>query len=91
MKRILLASVLLSSLPMAFAADQPDKIDTDFASLDNNNDQVVSMEEADDNNIAEYFAQIDTNQDGNLSEQEYVTYIKLNPSAVEEGEDLLEQ
>lgn len=90
MKYLLLTSALLAFFPMAFAGDQMEKIDTDFGSLDNNNDQYVSQEEADDNNIGDHFSIIDTNQDGKLSKQEYVAYLSQNPGVIEEGENLIE-
>lgn len=67
-----------------------EKIDTDFDSLDNNDDKFVSREEADDNNIYNYFPQIDTNGDSLLSKKEYMNFVMSNPAAVEDYDEVEE-
>ena len=87
-KHLVIISTLLFSGSL-FAGDM-DKIDTDFDSLDNNDDGYVSQEEADDNNVWDHFSKIDKDQDSRLSRTEFRTYTTANPSAVEKGEDIPE-
>jgi hypothetical protein len=86
---VLIATTLFSA--SLFAADDMRKIDTDFDSLDNNDDGYVSQEEADDNNVWDHFANIDTDADQRLSEAEFRSYATSNPDAIEEGEEIPER
>lgn len=90
MKKALVFSAAAALSGLAFAGSDMEKIDTDFDSLDNNDDMKVSLEEADDNNIGNYFADIDSNEDKVLTIEEYRAFITRHPEMVEEGEDLLE-
>lgn len=75
-----------------FAADgELRKIDSDFDSLDNNNDMYISKEEADDNNVWDHFSAIDKNGDQRLSEAEFRNYLMSNPDVIEKGEELPER
>ncbi|MBQ4832559.1 EF-hand domain-containing protein [Pseudoalteromonas sp. MMG010] len=65
-----------------------DKIESSFSSLDNDSDGYVSVEEADDDDIANHFGYMDKNQDKRISKKEFVRYIKKNGSAVAEDEAL---
>ncbi len=89
MKKLMIFAAAASLSSFAIAGDV-EKIDTDFDSLDNNDDMHISQEEADDNNISHYFTEIDTNEDKVLSLEEYRDYVANHPAAVEEGEELPE-
>ncbi|MGB3623936.1 hypothetical protein FT643_12455 [Ketobacter sp. MCCC 1A13808] len=89
MKKLMIFTAAATLSTFAMAGDV-EKIDTDFDSLDNNDDMHISQEEADDNNISHYFSEIDSNEDKVLSLEEYRDYIVSHPSSVEEGEELPE-
>jgi len=80
--KIILASLLVSALPLAvFAAKGEDKKGAipAFATVDKNGDGKISMGEytaamnksADDQATKAAFAALDTNSDGNLSSEEF--------------------
>ncbi|WP_218354353.1 EF-hand domain-containing protein [Alteromonas lipotrueiana] len=82
MKKLTLAVVISGALSTAaYAHNNMEKIGSTFNSLDNNGDQMVSMEEVKDAPISEYFEKIDKNGDQSLSENEYVTFYDNNPKA----------
>lgn len=87
LKNLLLCAPMVFSASL-FAGDDMRKIDTDFDSLDNNDDGYVSHEEADDNNVIDHFAKIDINGDRRLSESEFRAYTSSHPDTVEEGEKI---
>jgi Ca2+-binding EF-hand superfamily protein len=87
-KYFLLIVTTLFSASLFVSAEGMRKIDTDFDSLDNNDDGYVSEEEADDNHVWDHFKKIDTNSDRRLSEAEFKSYTRSYPSTVEEGEEI---
>ena len=84
MKKLTLAATILASLSLAaFSSNQGlEKIDSDFASLDNDSDGYISKVEADDDSIWGHFSNIDTNMDNEISRKEFNTYMKLNNGKV---------
>lgn len=76
MKQILLASALFALIPLAFASEGRDQIEADFDTLDSDDNGYVSAEEASGTQIAQYFSRIDTDSDGMLSKDEYLTFVK---------------
>ncbi|WP_199611001.1 EF-hand domain-containing protein [Flocculibacter collagenilyticus] len=90
MNKLLLTTAIAAVLTIPACANHVDKIDSDFASLDNDNDGLISKVEADDDNIWEHFSNIDTDLDGNISRVEYDTYMKLNTGRVAEDSEITE-
>ncbi|MGO2180812.1 EF-hand domain-containing protein [uncultured Pseudoalteromonas sp.] len=84
MKKLTLASTILATLSLAACASNQglDKIDSDFASLDNDSDGFISKVEADDDNIWQHFSNIDTNMDNQISRNEFNAYMQLNTGKV---------
>ncbi|WP_405600276.1 MULTISPECIES: EF-hand domain-containing protein [unclassified Pseudoalteromonas] len=92
MKKLTLAATILASLSLAACSSHQglDKIDSDFASLDNDSDGYISKVEADDDNIWEHFSNIDTNMDNEISRKEFSTYMQLNAGKVATDSDVSE-
>ncbi|BDF94535.1 MULTISPECIES: EF-hand domain-containing protein [Pseudoalteromonas] len=83
MKKLTLAATILATVSLsACATSSMSKIDSDFGSLDNDDDGFISKAEADDDNIWQHFSNIDTNMDEQLSRQEFNTYMQLNTGKV---------
>jgi Ca2+-binding EF-hand superfamily protein len=84
MKKLTLASTILATLSLAACASNQglEKIDSDFASLDNDSDGYISKAEADDDNIWGHFSNIDANMDNEISRKEFNTYMQLNTGKV---------
>jgi len=59
-----------------------DRIESSFASLDNDSNGYISVEEADDDDISKHFGYIDTNKDNVISQVEFNAYIKKHGKAV---------
>lgn len=89
-KLLVLATILFSGAAFAAGSGEIEKIDSDFSSLDNNDDNYISQEEADDDNVWDHFTAIDTDKDKRLSQTEFNSYIKANPSMVEDMEEVEE-
>lgn len=88
-KKLLVFATAAAISSFTFAGDygtskSPEKIDSDFDSLDNNDDAYISKEEADDNEVWQHFAVIDRDGDGRLSQGEFKTYITQNPGMVDD-------
>jgi len=92
MKKLTLATTILASLSLAACASNQglDKIDSDFASLDNDSDGFISKVEADDDNIWGHFSNIDTNMDEEISRNEFNAYMQLNTGKVATDSDVSE-
>jgi len=92
MKKLTLATTILATLGLvACASNQStDKIDNEFASLDNDSDGFISKAEADDNNIWQHFSNIDSNMDNELSRSEFNAYMQLNTGKVATDSDVSE-
>jgi Ca2+-binding EF-hand superfamily protein len=92
MKKLTLAATILASLSLAACSSHQglDKIDSDFASLDNDSDGYISKVEADDDNIWEHFSNIDTNMDNEISRKEFSAYMQLNAGKVATDSDVSE-
>lgn len=84
MKKLTLATTILASLSLAACASNQglEKIDSDFASLDNDSDGYISKVEADDDSIWGHFSNIDTNMDNEISRKEFNAYMQLNTGKV---------
>ncbi|MCF2900258.1 EF-hand domain-containing protein [Pseudoalteromonas sp. OFAV1] len=84
MKKLTLASTILAALSLSAcsASNSLAKIDSDFGSLDNDNDGYISKVEADDGAIWEHFSNIDTNMDEQISRTEFNAYMQLNTGKV---------
>jgi hypothetical protein len=52
------------------------KIASDFDSLDNNEDDYISREESNDDNVYAHFGEIDTNNDNRLARWEFRAYLQ---------------
>jgi Ca2+-binding EF-hand superfamily protein len=65
-----------------------DPIENDFKSLDNDKNGYVSIEEADDDDIANHFGYMDSNKDKRVSRTEFVNYISKYGSDVAEDDAL---
>ena len=89
MKKLIYLAFAAIFATSAFAGGDKNKITSDFDSLDNNNDQYVSQEEADDNDVWSHFSQIDQNGDNQLSADEFNNFIRENPTAA--GKELREE
>ena len=74
----------------AFKAEiaQFDPIENDFKSLDNDKNGYISVEEADDDDIANHFGYMDTNKDKRVSRNEFISYITEHGSDVAEDDAL---
>ena len=74
----------------AFKAEiaQFDPIENDFKSLDNDKNGYISVEEADDDDIANHFGYMDTNKDKRVSRNEFIRYITEHGSDVAEDDAL---
>ena len=92
MKKLTLATTILATLSLAACASSQglDKIDSDFASLDNDSDGFISKVEADDDNIWGHFSNIDTNMDEEISRKEFNAYMQLNTGKVATDSDVSE-
>ena len=92
MKKLTLATTIQASLSLAACASNQglDKIDSDFASLDNDSDGFISKVEADDDNIWGHFSNIDTNMDEEISRNEFNAYMQLNTGKVATDSDVSE-
>jgi Ca2+-binding EF-hand superfamily protein len=92
MKKLTLATTILATLSLAACASSQglDKIDSDFASLDNDSDGFISKVEADDDNIWGHFSNIDTNMDEEISRKEFKAYMQLNTGKVATDSDVSE-
>ncbi|MEM5547381.1 EF-hand domain-containing protein [Pseudoalteromonas fuliginea] len=94
MKKLTLATTILASLSLAACSSNQglEKIDSDFASLDNDNDSdgYISKVEADDDSIWEHFSNIDTNMDNEISRKEFNAYMQLNAGKVATDSDVSE-
>lgn len=66
------------------------KINSDFESLDDNNDRVLSRQEVDNEAVHEHFTHIDRNSDGRIAEREYDDYLREYGTLVA-TEDVVEQ
>ncbi|WP_405632025.1 EF-hand domain-containing protein [Pseudoalteromonas sp. Ld20] len=83
MKKLTLASTILAALSLsACSTSSMPKIDSNFGSLDNDDDGYISKVEADDDNIWEHFSNIDTNMDEQISRKEFNSYMQLNTGKV---------
>lgn len=51
------------------------RIDTDFGSLDEDNDRHITREEAGNDNVHDHFRHMDEDSDGRVSESEYDNYL----------------
>ena len=60
MKKLTIASTILAALSLAACSSNQglEKIDSDFASLDNDSDGFISKTEADDDSIWQHFSNI---------------------------------
>jgi len=65
-----------------------DRIENSFASLDNDSNGYISVEEADDDEISKHFGYIDTNKDNVVSEKEFNYYINKYGKKVAEDDAL---
>lgn len=92
MNKLTLASTILAALSLSACAANPsiDKIDSDFGSLDNDNDGYISKVEADDDSIWQHFSNIDTNMDEQISQTEFNAYMQLNTGKVADDSDVSE-
>ncbi len=92
MKKLTLASTILAALSLSACSASPsiDKIDSDFGSLDNDNDGYISKVEADDDSIWQHFSNIDTNMDEQISQNEFNAYMQLNTGKVAEDSEVSE-
>ncbi|GAB3039040.1 EF-hand domain-containing protein [Bowmanella dokdonensis] len=78
-----LISALAISTPLVAAGQE--KIGSAFYHLDNDDNGYISKEEADDNNIWRHFSQIDSNNDGKLTRNEFNRYLYSSPASFDEG------
>ncbi|GAB3017982.1 EF-hand domain-containing protein [Bowmanella dokdonensis] len=53
-----------------------DPIEHDFATLDEDENGYISLEEADDNQIEKHFGYVDSNRDSRVSRLEYQAYVR---------------
>jgi len=92
MKKLTLASTILAALSLSACSANPsiDRIDSDFGSLDNDNDGYISKVEADDDSIWQHFSNIDTNMDEQISQNEFNAYMQLNTGKVAEDSEVSE-
>ena len=92
MKKLTLASTILAALSLSACSTSPsiDKIDSDFGSLDNDNDGYISKVEADDDSIWQHFSNIDTNMDEQISQNEFNAYMQLNTGKVADDSEVSE-
>lgn len=95
MKKLTLASIITSVLATsAFAAQQdtttqesaaqestPQATDSNFATLDTNEDGVISQGEASKDNVWNYFVKVDEDENGQLSPREFNTYASIYSKA----------
>lgn len=85
----LIISAIMSGSVLAGGVDI-DKISSSFNELDNDDDGMISKEEADDDDIWEHFALIDGNKDGNISRDEFNAYMDNNTGLVAENSEITE-
>ncbi|MEZ7278875.1 EF-hand domain-containing protein [Pseudoalteromonas sp. N1230-9] len=92
MNKLTLASTILAALSLSAcsASNSLAKIDSDFGSLDNDNDGYISKTEADDDAIWAHFSNIDTNMDEQISPTEFNAYMQLNTGKVAEDSEVSE-
>ena len=92
MNKLTLASTILAALSLSAcsASNSLAKIDSDFGSLDNDNDGYISKTEADDDAIWAHFSNIDTNMDEQISRSEFNAYMQLNTGKVAEDSEVSE-
>ncbi|MCF7499418.1 EF-hand domain-containing protein [Pseudoalteromonas sp. L1] len=92
MNKLTLASTILAALSLSAcsASNSLAKIDSDFGSLDNDNDGYISKTEADDDAIWAHFSNIDTNMDEQISPIEFNAYMQLNTGKVAEDSEVSE-
>ena len=89
MTRTKLATLVAALFSVSvFAGPDFDKIGSTFKELDNDQDGLISKEEADDDEIWEHFSLIDSNSDGNLSQKEYSSYMDKYIGAVAEDSEV---
>jgi len=92
MKKLTLASTILAALTLSACSANSSlaKIDSDFGSLDNDDDGYISKVEADDDDIWEHFSNIDTNMDEQISRKEFANYTHLNTGKVATDSEVTE-
>ncbi len=84
MKKLTLATLISGMFAFgALAADDVDPIESTFAALDNDENGYISREEADDDDIIDFFARMDTNSDNRISHAEYDNFKSSTPEAFE--------
>lgn len=81
MKKLTLAVIVSAAMSTgAFANDHMDKINSTFADLDSDKNDMVSMSEAENSTVKDYFDSLDTNSDDAISQNEFITYMESQPS-----------
>ena len=65
-----------------------DKIESSFASLDNDSNGYISVVEGNDDDISNHFGYMDKNKDKRISKNEFTGYIKKYGKAVAEDDAL---